>query len=208
MPLRIPVWSDALQAVNCDQSPLSYNTRYVFPEAALFASTNESRRAKFFATWIAIRPACMYRIISVQKATPLSNQQWRDFLLDGLLSLSKESNLVWRCEEVKSVFASALQELKIDFHALSPDSFPDMQLSDMQQLLWELTELNFRFELLALDKRASSCNRDEDEQQAMVLKCFPDNDLLLVNPGLVNVGLQSLDCQVRLPYLLALKALL
>jgi hypothetical protein len=42
----------------------------------------------------------------------------------------------------------------------------------------------------------------------MVLKCFPDNDLLLVNPGLVNVGLQSLDYQVRLPYLLGLKALL
>jgi hypothetical protein len=41
-----------------------------------------------------------------------------------------------------------------------------------------------------------------------VLKCFPDNDLLLVNPGLVNVGLQSLDCRVRLPYLLALKTLL
>ena len=150
----------------------------------------------------------MYQIISVQKATPLSNQQWRDFLLNRLLSLSKESNLVQQREEVKSVFAGALQELKIDFHALSPDSFPDMRLSDMQQLLWELTELNFCFELLALDNCASSCNRDEDEQQAMVLKCFPDNDLLLVNPGLVNVGLQSLDCQVRLPYLLALKALL
>jgi hypothetical protein len=61
------------------------------------------------------------------------------------------------------MFASTLEELKIDFHALSPDSFPDMQLSDMQQLLWELTELNFHFELLALDKHASSCDRDEDE---------------------------------------------
>jgi hypothetical protein len=64
------------------------------------------------------------------------------------------------------MFAGALQELKINFHALSPDSFPDMHLSDMQQLLWELTELNFHFELLALDKRALSCNWDEDEQQA------------------------------------------
>ena len=172
MPLRIPAWSDVLQAVNRDQSPLSYNTCYVFPEAALFASTNESHRAQFFATWIAIRPACMYQIISVQKATPLSNQQWHDFLLNGLLSLSKESNLVRQCEEVKSMFAGTLQELKIDFHALSPDSFPDMRLSNMQQLLWELTELNFYFELLALDKRASSCNQDEDERQAMVLKCF------------------------------------
>jgi hypothetical protein len=59
MPLRIPVWSDALQAVNHDQPPLSYHTCYVFPEAALFASTNKSYHAKFFATWIAIQPACM-----------------------------------------------------------------------------------------------------------------------------------------------------
>ena len=54
MPLSIPTWSDALQAVNHDQHPLSYNTRYVFPEAALFASTNESCHVKFFATWVAI----------------------------------------------------------------------------------------------------------------------------------------------------------
>jgi hypothetical protein len=48
------VWSDVLQAVDHDQCPLAYNTCYVFPEAALFASTNESCHAKFFATWIAI----------------------------------------------------------------------------------------------------------------------------------------------------------
>ena len=163
MPLSIPVWSDALQAVNHDQRPLSYNTRYVFPEAALFASTNECRRAKFFATWVAIRPACIFRIVSAHKATPLSNQQWRDFLLDGLLSLSKESKMVRRREEVRSMFAGALEELQIDFRAPSSNFPPDMRLGDMQQLLWELTEFNFRFELLALDKRASLCNRDEDE---------------------------------------------
>jgi hypothetical protein len=116
--------------------------------------------------------------------------------------------LVCHHEEVKAMFAGALEELKIDFHGLSPDSFPDMGLSDMQQVLWELTELNFHFELLALDKCTSLCKQDEGQQQAMVLKCFADNDLLLVNPGLLNVGLQSLDCKVRLPYLLALKALL
>ena len=60
MPLRIPAWSDALQAVDHDQRPISYNTRYVFPEAALFASTNKSRRAKFFTMWVAIQPACFF----------------------------------------------------------------------------------------------------------------------------------------------------
>lgn len=209
MPLSIPTWCDALQAVDRDQQPLSYHTRYLFPEAALFASTNESRRAKFFATWTAIRPACIYRIFSAQsQAEPLSNQQWRDFLLDGLLSLSKESKLVRRREEVRSIFAGALDDLHINSCAPTFDHLPDVPLAEAQCTLWELTELNFRFELLALDKRASSCKRDEDERQAMVLKCFPDSDLLFADPKLANAGLQSVDWQVRLPYLLALKALL
>jgi hypothetical protein len=77
------------------------------------------------------------------------------------------------------MFAGALEELRIDFRAPSTDLPPDMQLGDMQKLLWELTEFNFHFELLGLDKCASSCNRDKDEQQAMVMKCFPDTDLLI-----------------------------
>ena len=66
--------------------------------------------------------------------------------------------MVCRCEEVRSMFASALEELQIDFRAPSSNFPPDMQLRDMQQLLWELTEFNFCFELLDLDKRALLCN--------------------------------------------------
>ena len=42
----------------------------------------------------------------------------------------------------------------------------------------------------------------------MVLRCFPDVDLLVAHPGQANAGLQSLDWQLKLPYLLALKVLL
>jgi hypothetical protein len=51
MPLPIPVWRDALKAVERDEALASYQTQYLFPEAAIFASTNEARRAKFFTTW-------------------------------------------------------------------------------------------------------------------------------------------------------------
>jgi hypothetical protein len=51
MPLPIPVWHDALKAVKRDEAPASYHTWYLFPEAVIFASTNEARHAKFFATW-------------------------------------------------------------------------------------------------------------------------------------------------------------
>ena len=71
--------------------------------------------------------------------------------------------MVCRREEVRSMFAGALEELQIDFRAPSSNFPPDMQLRDMQQLLWELTEFNFNFELPALNKHASLCNQDEDE---------------------------------------------
>jgi hypothetical protein len=51
MPLPIPVWRDALKVVKRDEAPASNHTRYLFPEAALFASTNKAHHAKFFATW-------------------------------------------------------------------------------------------------------------------------------------------------------------
>ena len=51
MPLSIPVWHDALKVVKRDKAPASYCTWYRFPEAAIFASTNEAHCAKFFATW-------------------------------------------------------------------------------------------------------------------------------------------------------------
>ena len=50
MPLPIPVWCDTLKVVSRDKVPASYRTQYLFPEAVIFASTNEARRAKFFAT--------------------------------------------------------------------------------------------------------------------------------------------------------------
>ena len=68
MPLPIPVWHDALKVVKWDEPPASYNTRYLFPEAAIFASTNEARHAKFFATWNVFRPACILRVFSSESS--------------------------------------------------------------------------------------------------------------------------------------------
>ncbi|KAF8237227.1 hypothetical protein L208DRAFT_1248825, partial [Tricholoma matsutake] len=79
-----------------------------------------------------------------------------------------------------------------------------------QKILWELTELNFHFELLALDKHASglSPHRGEHERQAMVLKCFDVPSLVVTNVQRANFGLQAHDWRERLPFLLAVRALM
>jgi hypothetical protein len=211
MPLPIPVWQDALKAVNRDEPPASHNTWYLFPEAAIFASTNEARRAKFFATWNVFRPACILQILSAESlASPLSGQQWRDFLLDGLLACSREPNLVRQRDEVKAILADALHELQIDFCPPPSNHCPTVAVAEAQKTLWELTELNFRFELLSLDKRASgsSSHGDEHERQAMVLKCFKVPSLVVADAQQANSGLQAHDWHERLPFLLALRALM
>jgi hypothetical protein len=217
MPLAIPAWRDALKAVDRDPARVHptngsspHDGKYLFPDASLFASANESRRAKFFATWKVIKPACIYRVFSAESlATPISSQQWRDFVFDGLVSARHAEKVVHRREEVKALFANACEELQLNLNPpTSTPSFPKIPKADAQKLLWELTELNFRFELLALDKRASLSRRGEDDRQAMILKCFTGCSLVVVDLRHANVGLQSRRWHERLPFLLALRALI
>jgi hypothetical protein len=127
-------------------------------------------------------------------ATPISNQEWRDFLFDGLLSASYAEKLVHWHEQVKALFASTIEELQLSLDPPMSDHiphFPSVPVADAQKILWELTELNFCFELLALDKRAYLSHCNEDDQQAMVVKCFIGSSLLVADPEHANAGLQS-----------------
>ena len=59
-----------------------------------------------------------------------------------------------------------------------------------QEILWELYELNFRFELLALHRRAQLVVDDSPEHQDCVLACFLGHGPLLVaDLSLANQGL-------------------
>jgi hypothetical protein len=80
---------------------------------------------------------------------------------------------------------------------------------EREEIVWELAELNFRFELLALDSR-SSTELDVDRQQ-MMLECFSGSSsmsLLVADLGTANHGLSSQLWEERAPYLQALKRLM
>ena len=108
------------------------------------------------------------------------------------------------------MFGNALDELQIDLSPPAHSNFPTIPVDEAQKMLWELTELNFHFELLALDKCASgsSSRWDEQEWQAMVLKCFDVPSLIVADVQQANFGLQAQEWRERLPFLLALRALM
>jgi hypothetical protein len=105
--------------------------------------------------------------------TPLSNQEWHDVLIGDIKSNTPNTKSAQAQENTQHLLGSALEELDIQIN--QTPSLTTMHLlpnEEAQRILWKLTELNFHFELLGLDKHAYPSNRDEDGHQDLILQCF------------------------------------
>jgi hypothetical protein len=141
--------------------------------------------------------------------TPLSNQEWRDVLIGDIKSKTPNAKSAQARENARRLLGSALDDLDIQINdAPSLTTGPSLPDSEAQKILWKLTELNFRFELLGLDKRANPLNRDEDARQDLIRECFGTNSLLVTDHRLANMRLGSSDWRKRLPRLLMLRRLM
>lgn len=92
---------------------------------------------------------------------------------------------------------------------LSPGELPGQRVA--QEILWELYELNFRFEFMALDSRAHTppavpTNRLSRED--LLLKCFPGNiggSFLVAPTEFSHQGLAAGTWRDRAPFIVAVK---
>jgi len=127
--------------------------------------------------------------------TPFSNQEWHDVLISD--------------KNAWCLLGSILKELDIEINqALSLTTMPSLLDKEAQKILWKLTELNFCFELLALDRHAHPSNHDEDARQDLILECFGVSTLFVADVWQGNSGLGSGDWHQRLPCLLILQRLM
>jgi hypothetical protein len=69
--------------------------------------------------------------------------------------------------------------------------------------LWELAEINFRYEFLALDARASGMYRPDECR-----RCFAGEGLIGLDFRESQRGLAALGAMDRLPYLLGMAGLM
>ena len=75
-------------------------------------------------------------------------------------------------------------------------------------ILWRLSELNFRFELLALNKRAGPAGRNEFECDQAVHNALHVTSLQAIDMDTSNTDFHSDHWQSRLPTLLKLASLM
>jgi len=229
LPPAIHSWRSALGSFNAQDSDFvtddvtPIDLGYVFPEPGMFlACGSEWRRGTYFMTWLKCRTALIYRVSSDDfGAKPMPNTVWRNFLMQDLMQNSTGGSLQEsRGGKLRKLATDFLQNCLnregVNFKEPSCDevqwngkAVKNLSNEEREEIVWELAELNFRFELLALDSRATTA--PGENRHMLVSECFPGSSsksLLVADLGAANHGLSSQSWEERALYLQALKRLM
>ncbi|KAK0492544.1 hypothetical protein EDD18DRAFT_1079621 [Armillaria luteobubalina] len=208
-PLALPAWSAALSSIDRYSErakaafPDPVAATYMFPEPRLITNANTIRQKSSLRQLDHSFDALKFRATATASdATPLRTQQWRDLLALALKradgpssSKSKDTPSIKAFQEAEEMLGSCMRNQGIEVQLVPPISSGDepFDLYRGRQLVWELSELNFRYELLALDSRvavgpslpsedvtaaAAALSDFNSDRQHAVLKVFPDGTLI------------------------------
>ena len=141
-------------------------------------------------------------------APPLSNQEWRDILVGSLEFKSLDSACAKAQEHARHLLGSAIDDLCLN--ATDPATPPPPPITDpeAQAILWRLSELNFRFELLALHRHAGLVDSDAVKCDEAVRDTLQLTSLQVVDANTSTEGFRSRDWWPCLPSLLQLATLM
>lgn len=234
IPPPIAAWRIALENVDVDPQNLVSNNRpsdsgYVFPDPGLFIGvTTAERQATYLTNYLIHRSELIFRLSnSNSSASPISNSLWRTFLTYGSQPLApnaSQTQAANRRKVVMDILANCSEGTGVDASPkVQPTSFVwrDTQVSlgtmpsltICREILWELYELNFRFEFLGLDRRAhvskgNASASDLRGREDLIGKCFarpPGSSLLVADVEYGNKGLAAESWSDRVPYVLAMR---
>ena len=164
--------------------PPSVSVETWFPDPCLIVgTTSEDRRKRYLVTWLSVRSAWINRVTS-STASPVHPSIWRGFLnsIPNPEEVFSSSTASSHPNEAMNLFGAEFIQLHITAHQ-SPAlltwrditvTADTLNVEHIRQVLWDLAEHNFRFELLSLDKRMASeaWTADSANREEMVLRVF------------------------------------
>lgn len=152
----------------------------------------------------------------------MSGQNWRDFLaIDISTTLEKKDTKAAKRRQQILVMLKPKTDLFPDVKTRSTTGEPitwqgkkyitGVLPADhiIREILWELYQLNFYYELLSLDRRActnltTSDNLQLINRQTLISECFPVDPFMSTSLPSRNCGLAGHDVEERIPFVLAL----
>ena len=210
LPSIVPAWADALKAI--DQLPQWVKNDapkkvYAMPQPALFVTpSSDQKKISYLMTWIKCRVAWIYHL-DMQANMAVLAQTWRDFLgMNFNRAANDQMATGQRHELMKKLIGKSLDKPGLSYSSSSDNQvavWRGQQLADnvmpplrvIHEVLWELYELSFHYELLALDWRLS-----QDHNQQNINACFPGG-LALIRELVTRDGLGAKDWRTRLRYI-------
>lgn len=242
-PPAIDSWSIALLAVDTTATRVSHfmdaNNGYAFPHPSLFINVQtDPRRTLFFTNWLKHRSALIYRIsVPLTDTSPIGSQMWCTLLGIPLERLpceeapTRETKSAKRKQAIRDILASCINAadgISINLEDNNKVSWQGTELIPgeavspgiAQQILWELAELNFRCELVGLDRRSHDDKLSAEPpaslgpniplpapltREDLIGQCFVGTSMLDMELGHANQGLASPQWADRRQYLIALR---
>lgn len=206
------MWKDALSSLDRARPALRGSALwgYWVPEPSLLLGPqNIERTTRYLRNWLRVRPAWLYMLSqSNHLVTRVEPQWWRDYLNGDIQGSTPEASTrrARRLQRVRDVFGHVLDMNHYVEDLGSPIRWFDKRVeSNLGQfasmIIWEVFELGFRYELLALD-RILVPSQAENMREALLARIFPHEDLLSLH-ALPNSsrGLGAEFMQARVPYL-------
>ncbi|KAJ7437734.1 hypothetical protein FB451DRAFT_1416636 [Mycena latifolia] len=191
MPTTITSWATALAAIDRSHPPscgIDLPQLYVMPEPALLASPEEEpRRCMLYHHYRLLRDTLMFR---------LADRMARHLAGQGQFSRASTQR------KSGGPFAACGIDALTEF-PVPPEAIPPLHMNSMKELLWELMEINFRYEFLALDACASGLDRSDECR-----RCFAGEGLIGMDFRESQRGLAAREVMDHLPYLLCMAGLM
>ncbi|KAK1234652.1 hypothetical protein PQX77_002145 [Marasmius sp. AFHP31] len=188
MPPPLPAWARASAQAGAGfdpntRPPPGLNNGYALPDPNIIAGTkNEATQAAFITTWLRLRAVLLYRLRSPTFA-PLKPKEWRVVLgmevhgqkahTQAAQSRKEIEKMLQECLDSGdmggSVNLANLSEAPVVWCGtpLTPFSLPPVNI--LKEILWEMFEINFRYELLSLDSRCYRAGLASNDREQEVL---------------------------------------
>ncbi|KAJ7807487.1 hypothetical protein B0H14DRAFT_2609644 [Mycena olivaceomarginata] len=213
MPPTIPAWERALRAVDHTRKPShqprKIDSSYVLPEPALLTAPEQPvMRQLRLHHYQLLHDALQYRIANKRGDTLLmTSQEWRDILNGKVVQEGPQNSKAReRTGTIQRLLTPALQACGVKEFGGFPahiHQIPTIPNNRAHEIIWEVAETNFRFELMALDRRASGLDR-RDECRA----CFAGGMLVCIPIELGKQGMAAMALTDRHPFNIRLARLM
>ncbi|KAK0435645.1 hypothetical protein EV421DRAFT_1908518 [Armillaria borealis] len=230
LPPAVPVWQAAVEVTSSDRSRCYPEVRvpevngYIFPWPDIFVGVQDERKGlELIKAWLCLCPLLLARVsCSSYSAQPMAHQSWRIILnLDHLMKTASSggasssrgtpTKAARRREQAVDFLQGCAGELRIDanfnvglavWRGVELEKLTD---DHRREIAWELAELNFRFELLALDALSWQLMVATTTCSYTVYPTVSTTAFVAVDVGSANHGLGHPTWWQRAPYIFPLK---